>query len=460
MRDWGASEQKAAKGTGMAERVVSLMARLIRGLGSLAVLLLGTAGVPVALALLGGNPLPEALTWSAARHALFTPADGMILVGLITIVGWLAWLVFTLSVISELVAVMSRQRIRFRLPGLDAPQRFAAGLLISVITMISVPHAVQADPHSDRQVAAAASSAGATGIDHRAGRACYAHCPAAPRAERVDDMRRHVVEAGDDLWSLAERYYGDGREWRKIAAANPKVLTGGPDRLQVGWRLKIPDLDEGVASGGDRVVTVRRGDTLSSIAERELGAAARWTDIFHANRAQLSDPDELPVGMRLLVPQPKKSAGKARPKAHDQHRPTEATPSERQRPTSPSEPSSPASQPAGSPTRQPDESSPTAATRTTPAVDIAAVSLAGVGGAAGGRDDRRTGLAAAHPAPNQTARPTHCASTTADSHCRGRSRAPPAAVEPADARPRDACDRRALQGLRYRTTATPAGLAR
>ena len=48
-----------------------LMARLIRGLGSLAVLLLGTAGVPVALAFLGGNPLPDELTWSAMRRALF-----------------------------------------------------------------------------------------------------------------------------------------------------------------------------------------------------------------------------------------------------------------------------------------------------------------------------------------------------------------------------------------------------
>ena len=55
---------------------------------------------------------------------------------------------------------------------------------------------------------------------------------------------------------------GDGRDWRKIAAANPKVLTGGPDRLQVGWRLKIPDLDEGSRhEAGGRIVTVRRGDT-------------------------------------------------------------------------------------------------------------------------------------------------------------------------------------------------------
>ena len=358
------------------------MARLIRGLGSLAVLLLGTAGVPVALAFLGGYPLPEVLTWSAVRQALFTPADGMILVGLITIVGWLAWLVFTLSVISELVSIISRQRIRIRLPGLDAPQRYAAGLLISVITLISVPHAVQADPHSDRQVAAAPRAPESVAlIIEPIEVATPSPAPAAPRAERVEDTRRHhVVEPGDDLWSLAERYYGNGPDWRKIAAANPTVLTGGPDRLQVGWRLNIPDLDEGVAHRGGRVITVRRGDTLSSIAARELGATARWTDIFHANTTQLSDPDELAVGMRLLVPQPKKPAAKATPQAHDQHHQTQAAPPDRHRRASPAEPSAPASQPARSPSSQPDESSPTATPDTAPAVDISAVSLVGVGG--------------------------------------------------------------------------------
>ena len=44
----------------------------------------------------------------------------------------------------------------------------------------------------------------------------------------------------------------------RIAAANPTVLTGGPDRLQVGWRLKIPDLDEGMARESRRLVTTAR----------------------------------------------------------------------------------------------------------------------------------------------------------------------------------------------------------
>ena len=72
------------------------------------------------------------------------------------------------------------------------------------------------------------------------------------------------------------------------------------------------------------MITVRRGDTLSSIAERELGSASHWTEIFRANRGQLSDPDELPVGMHLMLPKQQKSATTATSRHHDQHRPDES----------------------------------------------------------------------------------------------------------------------------------------
>ena len=361
------------------------MARLIRGLGSLAILLLGTAGVPVALAILGGNPLPNALTWNAMQRALSTSADGMILVSLITIVGWLAWLAFTVSVISELLALISRQRIRIRLPGLDAPQRFAAGLLISVITMVSVPHAVQADPDSGRSVAAVAAAPDPPAVITDRAETPQPPAMAAPRTKPVDHARHHVVQAGDDLWSLAERYYGEGHDWRKIAAANPGVLTGGPDRLQVGWRLRIPDLDTDVQRG-DRVIAVRRGDTLSSIAERELGNSARWNDIFHVNRAQLSDPDELPVGIRLVLPEPTKPAGRPRSRPHHQQGRTESSLPKHDRPATPPQPSHSPVQPSASPNEpsaslsRPADSAGTATPDSGPTVDVPPMSLAGVGG--------------------------------------------------------------------------------
>jgi hypothetical protein len=352
------------------------MTRLARGLASLAVLVLGTGGVPVALAFLGGNPMPDELSWSALQHALFTPVDGTILLGLVTVVGWLAWLVFAVSVISELLAVVSQQRVRIRLPGLDVPQRFVAGLLISVITMISMQHTVQAGPVSDsRVVAAPRPPERATLIIESTEIPVDSPALTAPSTERTDGGRQHhhEVRPGDDLWSLAERYYGDGRDWRKIAAANPTVLTGGPDRLQVGWRLRIPDLDDDPARDGGRLVTVRRGDTLSAIAERELGAAARWTDIFHVNRAQLSDPDELAVGMRLMLPQPtKKTATKPTANDRDQHRRAESPPPVPRHPAPPTEPSASAGQPTST--------SPAADTHTAPTADVSAAALAGVGG--------------------------------------------------------------------------------
>ncbi len=270
--------------------------RVLRGLGALALLLAGLIGVPLALAAMGGNPLPATITWESLRQALFRRDDGSILLRLVTLVGWAAWLVFALSVLAELVTLLSGRRIRLSLPGLAGPQRVAAGLLMSAIAMVTAP-VVPTAP------APLAPIAIAQPVDPEP-----RHPPpqapqvAAAESESASDRRVHVVESGDDLWSLAEHYYGEGREWRRIAQANPGVLTGGPDRLQVGWRLVVPE--DGARAKGERAVTVRRGETLSSITERELGSADRWREVYQANRATLADPDELAIGMVLDIPDP------------------------------------------------------------------------------------------------------------------------------------------------------------
>ncbi|MEY9878056.1 nucleoid-associated protein YgaU, partial [Streptacidiphilus sp. MAP12-33] len=65
----------------------------------------------------------------------------------------------------------------------------------------------------------------------------------------------------------------------------------------------------GVSHEGGRVVTVRHGDTLSAIAEREMGSAAAWPRLFAANRGalapdgrRLTDPNLIEPGMRLTIP--------------------------------------------------------------------------------------------------------------------------------------------------------------
>ena len=53
---------------------------------------------------------------------------------------------------------------------------------------------------------------------------------------------------------------------------------------------------------GPRTYTVAPGDTLSGIAERELGSHRRYHTIFEANRDLLEHPDALRVGMTLRIP--------------------------------------------------------------------------------------------------------------------------------------------------------------
>ena len=284
--------------------------RVIRGLAALTVLLVGLVAVPVVLVVAVGNPLPARLDWDLVVAGLTRPDDGGILLGLLAIVAWIAWAVFAVSVLSELVALLSRQRIRVRLPGLAPSQRLASGLLVAVAGLVLVtPQLSQATPARALPVTAAPATAHEE-TDRTVVERTLEERPSlagAAQHEGADPARmtpaaaevRHTVDPGDDLWSLAERYYGEGREWRRIAAANPDRLTGGPDRLVPGWRLLIPDADRPPTTG---TVVVQRGETLSSLADRLWSDADRWPELYEANRYQLNDPDDLAVGLRLTVP--------------------------------------------------------------------------------------------------------------------------------------------------------------
>ncbi len=59
------------------------------------------------------------------------------------------------------------------------------------------------------------------------------------RSGVVKTPKKVTVKTGDSLWGLAIRYYGDGRLWKKIAAANG---IANPNRIKSGMVLEMPKI--------------------------------------------------------------------------------------------------------------------------------------------------------------------------------------------------------------------------
>lgn len=53
----------------------------------------------------------------------------------------------------------------------------------------------------------------------------------------------HTVQKGESLSKIAKAYYNDNSRWVDIYEAN-KDLIKDPNLIQIGWRLKIPDITE------------------------------------------------------------------------------------------------------------------------------------------------------------------------------------------------------------------------
>lgn len=61
---------------------------------------------------------------------------------------------------------------------------------------------------------------------------------AATENPAVTENKTHTVQSGDTLWAIAKKYYGNGSQYTKIAAANPTIKN--PNLIYPGQVLSIP----------------------------------------------------------------------------------------------------------------------------------------------------------------------------------------------------------------------------
>ena len=56
------------------------------------------------------------------------------------------------------------------------------------------------------------------------------------------------------------------------------------------------------ANSSDKIHVVQKGETLSSIAAKEMGSSGKFQELFEANRDHLNDANDVRVGMSLRIP--------------------------------------------------------------------------------------------------------------------------------------------------------------
>ena len=82
----------------------------------------------------------------------------------------------------------------------------------------------------------------------------------------------------------------------------PPPLPSGPDRT-TSARPTALTTEPTAPAGATRRHTVSAGDTLFSLARRYYGDAEKFGVIYQANRGVLTQPDPLPVGADLVIPE-------------------------------------------------------------------------------------------------------------------------------------------------------------
>ena len=155
----------------------------------------------------------------------------------------------------------------------------------------------------------------------------------------------YVTVSGDTISKIASRIYGDSQLYKQLAEYN-KGKLGTNYAMSTGVTLRIPPKDvllgqralrpeaRGVTASATgstapispptnfnpsdigrpdkpsgpntpttlRTYTVKKGDTLTTIAEKQLGSMMRWKELRTMNKDQIKDEADLKIGIVLKLP--------------------------------------------------------------------------------------------------------------------------------------------------------------
>ncbi|MFJ8197986.1 BTAD domain-containing putative transcriptional regulator [Streptomyces sp. NPDC096152] len=272
-------------------------------------LLVLVVGVPGALAVLVGWPLPHgapSLDWLQQEITVTT------FLHILTVVVWLAWAQFTACVLVEVKAALSGVGVPGRVPGAGPSQLLArqlvAALLLVGATAASLTPGLSQLGHSmegnqkgtvaaaqqlpgglfAQQQEQAASTAAAV-----AEQASHAAAHADTGAAKQGDTKYYRIQPPegrhhDSLWEIAQRHLGDGRRYKEIYELNKDRVQPDGSRLseasliRPGWIMEMP----ADAHGGELVELPAPSGQVSEQEQRQIHDYARTGDHARGGGAQ------------------------------------------------------------------------------------------------------------------------------------------------------------------------------
>jgi len=256
--------------------------RTLKGLGALLVLLLLMVGIPAALILFAGNPIP---TMPELQQAL-TGVDfgGTFLLGtILPLIGWGFWASFVFSVLVEARAALNNVTAP-QLAGLR-PQQALAGALVAAVLAIGAgtpATAMTAQPSTN-------GSSISTQLEDT---------PSQPTDQA--DARQYTIQTGDTLWGVAEKKLGDGSRWSELAEGlknRPQAdgtTMSDPNLIYAGWTVELPG-DQTASSGQRTAPTDQATDQPDVASEAPASESAPATEQAPASeQAPATPPASVP----------------------------------------------------------------------------------------------------------------------------------------------------------------------
>lgn len=111
------------------------------------------------------------------------------------------------------------------------------------------------------------------------------------------------MQEGDTWHSICVNFYGTNTQRYELMKANKDIkLKAGavitlPEKLGKDTQIPAP-----AAAAGEKLYTVKAGDTLGKIAAAEYGKAGEYKAIFERNADRLKDANTIYEGQVIVLP--------------------------------------------------------------------------------------------------------------------------------------------------------------